>query len=128
MSLLFAHDPKSRFSVILSWRCREKMILLLHRGELRIALDANHCDNRISDVLLGYLHPSTPLRHPFKISEFNSVSSRNPIESNFKSIISKPSRIESNSSLPFVKLLNPAFEVWSIALDNLSLAHDPDDR
>ena len=86
--LLLTHDSHRRFAIIFRRRRIQKVPLLFHTCEFRIPLNTHHVDDCIPNRLLGNLHSSIPLWHPFKITKFNGVSSGIPIEFDFKTIVS----------------------------------------
>ena len=96
------------------------MVLLLDTCEFSVALDGDHGNDRISDILLRNLHSAFPLWHAFKITKLNAISSRIPIEFDVKGVITQPTRIETDARLPFLEFRNPCLKIWSVGLHNLS--------
>ena len=99
------------------------MVLLLDARELSVALDTDHGDYRIHDVLLWDLHPPVPLGHTLEITELYLIASSVPVELYVESVVSQPRGIESNPSLPFIEFFNPRLKVRGVTFYYLCISH-----
>ena len=107
VALFLGHDAGCSVAVIIGWCGCEKVSLLLDRGELGVALNGDHADQRIPHALVWDLKRTFPLGAASVVAELNHVASTLPVKLNGEVEIAHPFSVVADVVLPGLEVLNP---------------------
>lgn len=112
---LLAHHPHEGKEVVVARGALEEGALLLHRGELGVALEDDQVQQGVPDALVGNVHQRRPLRLPLVMAELDGLRFRLAelgLETNLPE--RRPRHLllrDADRVLPVVEVVDPVVEV-----------------
>ena len=110
MAHLLRHDAIDREQVVVARRVLEERALLLHRGELGVALIDDQRLQRVADALIGDVHHRRPLALALVVAELDLVDLQ-VAELHVELVVLELLRVEADVILPEPEQVDPVIEV-----------------
>src|SRR5256884_6294150 len=111
---LLGHHPHQRQRIIVGRGVGEQIALLLHRGELRVALVHDQVQERIADALVGDVHHGRPLALAFVVTELDVGHVLLP-ELRLELEAAQIALRQTDTVLPVAEVVDPLVEVVQLA-------------
>src|SRR2546421_7963862 len=111
---LLGHHAHQRQQIVVRGGMGEQVALLLHRGELRVALIHDQVQERVADALVGDVHHGGPLALAFIVPEFDVGHVLLP-ELRLELEAAQVALGQTDAVLPVAEIVDPLVEVVQLA-------------